>query len=211
MGKKKFSRDKKTGTKEQLPIILIVCEGERTEPNYFNQFEVTNIKIESRGIGDNTKRLVEYAINESQTNDYDQVWCVFDRDSFPKDNFNSAVQSAQNNNFGIAYSNESFELWYILHFEYLNSQITRDQYIKKLNNIFKSKKDEGFPDSYKKNDPNIYRILKPYQHVALKNAQNLSNNYESELIPSSATQCPVTYVYKLVEELNRWIPSHRLD
>ncbi|MFS9140475.1 RloB family protein [Streptococcus infantis] len=211
MVKPKFSRDNKTGKKEQLPIILIVCEGERTEPNYFDQFEVTNITIDPRGIGDNTIRLVKYAINESKRNDYDQVWCVFDKDSFPKDNFNNAVQLAQNNDFGIAYSNESFELWYILHFEYLNSQITRDQYIKKLNNIFKSKKDEGFPDSYKKNDPNIYRILKPYQHVALKNAQNLSNNYESELIPSSATQCPVTYVYKLVEELNRWIPSHRLD
>jgi len=211
MVKPKFSRDNKTGKKEQLPIILIVREGERTEPNYFDQFEVTNITIDPRGIGDNTIRLVKYAINESKRNDYDQVWCVFDKDSFPKDNFNNAVQLAQNNDFGIAYSNESFELWYILHFEYLNSQITRDQYIKKLNNIFKSKKDEGFPDSYKKNDPNIYRILKPYQHVALKNAQNLSNNYESELIPSSATQCPVTYVYKLVEELNRWIPSHRLD
>lgn len=211
MVKPKFSRDNKTGKKEQLPIILIVCEGERTEPNYFDQFEVTNITIDPRGIGDNTIRLVKYAINESKRNDYDQVWCVFDKDSFPKDNFNNAVQLAQNNDFGIAYSNESFELWYILHFEYLNSQITRDQYIKKLNNIFKSKKDEGFPDSYKKNDPNIYRILKPYQHVAQKNAQNLSNNYESELIPSSATQCPVTYVYKLVEELNRWIPSHRLD
>ena len=211
MVKPKFSRDNKTGKKEQLPIILIVCEGERTEPNYFDQFEVTNITIDPRGIGDNTIRLVKYAINESKRNDYDQVWCVFDKDSFPKDNFNNAVQLAQNNDFGIAYSNESFELWYILHFEYLNSQITRDQYIKKLNNIFKSKKDEGFPDSYEKNDPNIYRILKPYQHVALKNAQNLSNNYESELIPSSATQCPVTYVYKLVEELNRWIPSHRLD
>ena len=211
MGKKDFSRDSKTDTKEQLPIILIVCEGERTEPNYFDQFEVTNITIDPRGIGDNTIRLVKYAINESKRNDYDQVWCVFDKDSFPKDNFNNAVQLAQNNDFGIAYSNESFELWYILHFEFLNSQITRDQYIKKLNNIFKSKKDEGFPDSYEKKDPNIYRILKPYQHVALKNAQNLSNNYESELIPSSATQCPVTYVYKLVEELNRWIPSHRLD
>lgn len=211
MVKSKFSRDNKTNKKEQLPIILIVCEGERTEPNYFNRFEVTNIKIEPRGIGDNTIRLVEYAIEESQNNDYDQVWCVFDKDSFPKDNFNRAVQLAQNNDFGIAYSNESFELWYILHFEFLNSQITRDQYIKKLNDIFKSKKLEGFPDSYKKNDPNIYRILKPYQDTALKNAKNLSKDYESELTPSPATQFPVTYVYKLVEELNKWIPSHRLD
>lgn len=207
----KFSRDKKTDTKEQLPIILIVCEGAKTEPNYFEQFEVTNITIEPRGIGDNTIRLVEYAVAESIKNKYDQVWCVFDKDSFPNKDFNSAVELAKNNNFGIAYSNESFELWYILHFEFLNSQITRNQYIKKLNNIFKSKKDEGFPDSYKKNDPNIYRILKPYQNTALKNAKNLSKDYVSESVPSSATQCPVTYVYKLVEELNKWIPSRRLD
>ena len=66
MGKKDFSRDSKTDTKEQLPIILIVCEGERTEPNYFDQFEVTNITIDPRGIGDNTVRLVEYAIKESK-------------------------------------------------------------------------------------------------------------------------------------------------
>ena len=42
MVKSKFSRDNKTNKKEQLPIILIVCEGERTEPNYFNRFEVKN-------------------------------------------------------------------------------------------------------------------------------------------------------------------------
>lgn len=211
MGKHKFSRDKKTAQKEQLPIILIVCEGERTEPNYFNQFEVASVKIEARGIGDNTERLVEYAIEESKKNDYDQVWCVFDKDSFPNDNFNRAVELAQNNKFGIAYSNESFELWYILHFEYLTSNIGRQQYINKLDRMFNSKKAEGFPNSYEKNNPNIYRILKPYQDTALKNAKRLSADYQSELIPSSATQCPVTYVYKLVEELNKWIPSNRLD
>lgn len=40
--------------------------GERTGPNYFDQFEVTNITIDPRGIGDNTIRLVEYAIKESK-------------------------------------------------------------------------------------------------------------------------------------------------
>lgn len=211
MGKNKFSRDKKTGKKEQLPIILIVCEGEKTEPDYFKQFEVASVKIEARGIGDNTRRLVKYAIEESKKGSYDQVWCVFDKDSFPDNDFNTAVDLARNKNCGIAYSNESFELWYILHFEYLNSQIGRDSYIDKLNKIFKSKQSEGFPDSYKKNDSNIYRMLKPYQNTALKNAKRLSQDYQSEATPSAAQQFPVTYVYKLVEELNRWIPSNRLD
>ncbi|HEL1347015.1 TPA: RloB domain-containing protein, partial [Streptococcus equi subsp. zooepidemicus] len=52
---------------------------------------------------------------------------------------------------------------------------------------------------------------KPYQNTALKNAKRLSQDYQSEATPSAAQQFPVTYVYKLVEELNRWIPSNRLD
>lgn len=214
MEKKKrdrFSRDNKTETKELIPIILIVCEGERTEPNYFNQFEVASVTIDARGIGDNTKRLVEYAIAEYDTGKYDQVWCVFDKDSFPNNDFNAAVQLAHNKNLGIAYSNESFELWYVLHFQYLDSQINRKQYIKCLNEIFQSKKLEGFPATYQKNDKEIYRLLKPYQNNALTNAKKLATQYSSELHPSPVTQFPMTYVYKLVEELNKWLPSQRLD
>lgn len=211
MGKQKFSRDKKTGKKDQLPIILIVCEGESTEPNYFDQFEVTNIKIETRGMGCNTKKLVQYAIKASKTKYYDQVWCVFDKDSFPDCNFNDAVQLAKNNNLKLAYSNESFELWYNLHFHYLDSQIGRAQYISKLNKEFKARQHLAFPNTYQKNNPNIYQLLKPFQNLAIRNAKKLAKSYIDETTPSPALQSPVTYVYKLVEELNKWKPSQRLD
>ncbi len=40
------------------PSILIVCEGENTEPSYFNQFRITSAKVKSVGEGYNTVSLV---------------------------------------------------------------------------------------------------------------------------------------------------------
>ena len=92
--------------------FLIVCEGERTEPNYFRAFRLAgDVRgIDVRGEGYNTTRLVEAAIEYARQGDYDQVWCVFDRDSFPAQNFNEAIALAERQGFQVAYSNEAFEL-----------------------------------------------------------------------------------------------------
>lgn len=215
MGKNKFSRDDKTNTREEIPAILIVCEGAKTEPNYFGEFRIPTMKVEVVGTGRNTVSLVNETIKLKSKSKYHQVWCVFDKDSFSVKQFNDAVQLAKSENISVAYSNESFELWYILHFMYLESQINREAYIIKLTKIFeeKSSKKEPplFPKEYKKNDPNMYTLLKQYQKTALKNAEKLAKQYTSEFNPSPATQFPVTYVYKLVAELNQWLASERLD
>ena len=49
--------------------FLIVCEGENTEPNYFNSFRVPGEVIDVRGIGENTVRLVERAIKLMEEDD----------------------------------------------------------------------------------------------------------------------------------------------
>ena len=69
--------------------FLIVCEGEKTEPNYFSHFRVPKIVCDVVGIGANTESLVKKAIElkNNATISYDNVWCVFDRDSFPAQNF----------------------------------------------------------------------------------------------------------------------------
>ena len=71
----------------------------------------------------------------SNQEDYDQVWCVFDRDSWTEEDFNKAIKNAKAQGFGVAYSNEAFELWYILHFEFLNTGIPRTKYLQKLNSL----------------------------------------------------------------------------
>jgi len=109
--------------------ILIVCEGEKTEPNYFmsiNRFLPPGVvEIDIYGEGENTLSLVDTAISHKKrvnrkakscplTRPYDQCWVVFDRDSFKADAFDNAIYKAEANDFNVAYSNEAFELWYLL-------------------------------------------------------------------------------------------------
>ena len=75
--------------------FLIVCEGERTEPNYFRAFRVPGLVVQVEGVARQALRLVEHAIELRAENEYDQVWCVFDRDDVPAGQFNEAVRLAQ--------------------------------------------------------------------------------------------------------------------
>src|SRR5688572_11689147 len=114
---------RKVNVRETIPRFLIVCEGERTEPNYFLSFRVPRdvIQVEIHGTGYNTVSLVRKAIELKAKGEYDQAWCVFDRDSFSVESFNAAIKLAKQHRIKVAYSNEAFELWYLLHFDFLNT------------------------------------------------------------------------------------------
>jgi len=69
MNKKNSSRKKSIKDYNERNVknrrwFLIVCEGEKTEPNYFRKFPVDTkvIKLDIQGEGKNTKSLVEKAI-----------------------------------------------------------------------------------------------------------------------------------------------------
>lgn len=196
--KKALSRgyaERKVATREIRERFLIICEGDKTEPNYFKSFRVPKDVLDVRGLGANPSKLVEKAKELKSQEDYDQIWCVFDRDDWPKQDFNNALANAEREGIKVAYSNEAFELWYVLHFEFLNTGLPRKDYITKLNKFLNQK--------YKKNSATIYDKLQPLQSVAIKNAKNLIKQYEP-LNPESDN--PSTKVYVLVEELNKHIP-----
>ncbi len=135
----------------------------------------------------NTLRLVDEAIKIRNDGEFDQFWCVFDKDDFPIEHFENAIQRAVENNMHVAYSNQAFELWYVLHFEYLNSAIDRRAYMEKLSKYL------GF--EYKKNDPYIYQILQCRTETAIRNAERLIQEYH----PSRpGKDDPSTTVYQLV-------------
>ncbi|MCL2028102.1 MAG: RloB family protein [Bacteroidales bacterium] len=118
--------------------ILIVCEGEKTEPSYFNQFEIPSLTIKAVGTGHNTISLVNKAEEFASQKKYDQVWCVFDKDDFSERSFNDAIQKALSKKFKVAYSNQSFEYWLILHFnDHQGGRMHRDDYNKKINTYLK--------------------------------------------------------------------------
>jgi hypothetical protein len=184
---------------EYAQTFLIVCEGERTEPNYFRSFRVAGDvrKIDIQGTGYNTLSLVNWAIELQAEEDYDQVWCVFDRDSFPAETFNAALTLARQHGIRLAYSNEAFELWYLLHYHFFNTAMSRHRYCQKLTGLLKRE--------YKKNDPFIYQELLERQGDAIRNARRLLAEYNP---PNPAQDNPSTTVHLLVEALNRYAPEN---
>jgi len=174
--------------------FLIVCEGAKTEPNYFNAFKVKTADIQVVGLGANTISLVDKTLTLMNKDDYDQVWCVFDKDSFTSNDFNTAITKARANGIQVAYSNEAFELWYILHFQYLDTGIDRKTYIEKLTQLL---------GRYRKNNPNMYELLFEKQNDAISRAKKLYNSYSNHNKP--AANKPSTTIHLLVEQLNRFI------
>ena len=181
---------------------LIVCEGEKTEPNYFKALvkgrnsQVLTATIE--GEGANTKSLIDIAIRKRALSPihFDVTWAVFDKDDFV--DFNEAIVYAKANSINPAWSNEAFELWYYLHFQFLDTQVGRNQYIEMLTRVIR-KVCPLF--EYKKNDEGMYQLLSEIgnQEQAIKSAKALESRYKDA---DYATHKPSTTVYRLVEELN---------
>lgn len=220
--KKKYAQKESKrleNTKFKLRFFLIVCEGEKTEPNYFKSLkedlprgvlEVCRFEIE--GTGFNTDSLVKGAMTlrdewqEKTNRTIDKLWVVFDRDSFMPQSFNAAIQMCINNNrdkkkkpIDAIWTNEAFELWYLLHFEYYNTGISRKQYQEKIEQNFKNKGLKNY--KYKKNSTEMYSLLEKYASIttAIKNAANLEKSYNGQ--QNYAEQNPCTMVHKLVAEL----------
>ncbi|MEH2157699.1 RloB family protein [Nostoc sp.] len=197
--KKEISRGyspRKVNTREIRQRFLIVCEGAKTEPNYFRSFRVPKnvAEIDVQGLGENPSKLVQSAKILNGQGEYDQIWCVFDRNSWTLEDFNNAIIKAEAQGFKVAYSNEAFELWYVLHFEFLNTGIPRSDYLKKLTSLFGR--------TYQKNSETIYDELFDKQSIAIKNAENLLRQYNPHI---PVKDNPSTTVHLLVQELNKFI------
>jgi hypothetical protein len=199
-------KDRLLNVREEREYFLIVCEGIQTEPNYFEAFrkqlprETVDIVIEGEGM--NTLSLVERAEalcqKRSKTDvHFDQVWVVFDRDSFEPDDFDNAINKAESKKMFCAWSNEAFELWYVLHFEYRVTAMPRTEYREKLKELL--------GEIYAKNDPGMYYKLQRLgnQQQAIKWAKELEDDRQTRQTPPSRAN-PCTIVYRLVEALNRF-------
>ncbi|MEN6445653.1 MAG: RloB family protein [Candidatus Cloacimonas sp.] len=187
-------------------LIVIVTEGEKTEPNYFKKFPVYSIEFSVIGTGMNTISLIKEAEIqvEKQIDKFKEkygeepketiVWCVFDKDSFSDEDFGNAINKAKAKGYKVAYSNEAFELWYLLHFHYYDMALGRNDYIVKLTEHLKRK--------YRKNDLFMYETLLSKQEEAINNAKNLLSKY---ITVNPSNNNPSTTVFELVEYLNQFI------
>jgi len=179
-------------SKQTLRKVLIVCEGEETEPNYFQAFRVASSICKIEGTGHNTLSLVKEAVRLSKLENYRETWCVFDRDSFTEKSIKAAYVLAQKEGFKVAFSNECFELWYLLHFKYLDTQVNRAEYTRQLKKIL---------GAYEKNSVTMYDMLLDKQSDAIKNAKKVNASHNNGIHPCECK--PYTTVHELVERLNR--------
>lgn len=198
---------------------LIVCEGEETEPNYFrgikeriekvykDKIDVkSKIELDIKGTGRNTEDLVDFAImlRSLSAIPYGHVWVVFDKDDFSDEQFNNSIAKAKQNGIKVAWSNESIELWFLIHFINLDAAIHRTDYIKKLNQIFTREGING--GRYEKNLKDIFEILSSSERLyrAIERSKKLRETFDcKDIQPSKMNPC--TTVDILVEELIEYI------
>lgn len=208
------SSKRKIDVRRKRKYYLIVCEGVETEPNYFEAFKdrlpkgvLSSCSIEIKGTGRNTESLLDEAIRlmdkwgAETGRPIDKLWVVFDRDSFDAQQFNAAIFKCRKSKpeIGCAWSNEAFELWYLLHFIYFEAAIRRTEYQRMLEEQLSAKIGQSF--KYAKNSKDIFNILSKYGNIdlAIENAIRLEKIWEGQ--EDFANHKPCTKVHRLIQEL----------
>lgn len=192
---------------------LIITEGTDTEPAYFGAIrDIINSRYQGRiqlsvfGEGDNTLNLLEKARKRAlaDPNGYKHVWVVYDTDDFPPEHIDQTAQLCEKLSVGsetvyhAIWSNQCIELWFLLHFSYMHSDLHRSEYWPKLTECLCSL-DVG---EYKKNRQDMYAILRPMMDFAIANAKRLDRENQGKPPSQSA---PGTKVYELIETLKPYL------
>lgn len=188
--------------KPRCETFLIVSEGTKTEPYYFEGLVRSLVgtmpeEIEIEGAGRVTTSLVEWVakkVNRSPRN-YDNVWVVFDRDDFKS--FDEAVLAAERSGFHAAWSNEAFEYWLCLYFGRYDSALSRGDWVGILDAAFRKAGHGGF----EKSREDIFSVLDELgnHEMAKRFAESVRRQYEAGELPSRRNPC--TTVDLLVGQL----------
>ena len=193
---------RRQGVREVKQSFLIVCEGEKTEPDYFKAFRMTAATVKAVGQAMNTMTLVSKAISIREADQkrkkvYDQCWVVFDKDDFPAKDFNQAIRFAEKNGFRVAYSNQAFEYWFLLHYNLYTGAIHRSQYKDMLTKLtgMPYSKSEGYGAV-------MYNLLLSRQQQAINNAETVLAEISHG---NPAEEESSTTVQSLVIELNKYL------
>ena len=204
MGRIKEIDRKASGRRKRNPVVYLICEGSETEIRYFKKFRSRECNIDIVPIPSQYKsadKLVQKARATIGYSPYypdegDIIWCVFDRDDNTNAMLSKAKQVAIKEGYQIAFSNPSFEVWFLLHF---NNQTTP---IENCEAVIKLLKKKGRLERYEKTKE-VYEQLKPLQEAAIDRAKKRVAALQAEHTEILSKESnPVTTVAELVEYLN---------
>ena len=148
------------------------------------------IQLGVHGAGDNTLSLFQKAKNmaASSANGYKHVWVVYDTDDFPADHINKTAElcvseSTEETTYHAIWSNQCIELWFLLHFSFMQSDLHRTSYWPKLTEMLTSL---GVGE-YVKNRTDMYQILlhtwMPLLQMQKSLTKSIKINYRQLLLP----------------------------
>jgi len=198
--------ERKQNRRASYDRILIVCEGEKTEPLYFKEIQqfcklhTANVKVTHSDYGTLPQQVVDFAHDEClRSKKWEHVYCVFDRDEH--NNFQNALQSVsaldrkykndlkQAISFTAIPSIPSFELWLLLHFDCITHEIHRDDVIRLL-------RQPNRLQDYGKGQGGNFSKTRDKLHIAFEHATRLAAERKRH-----HTENPYTAVGELVHRL----------
>lgn len=236
---------------DSLYTFIIFCEDEISEYHYFKWFETELIKVnvirKQKSMLTNVKKAITYCTDNgilvydgtkySTENNGIEIWCVYDRDVeenpseiAENDNeFNLSIDLAFQNSINVAWSNDAFELWVLLHIMEIDHTITnskkRKYYYDNLTEYFRNIQNPNIDlikvlahttYSYKKdlkskdNFINIVRSeILPYTNTAIARSEALVELHKSTVNFYERKPCTLVHklVIKLLEKGGKQIPT----
>lgn len=187
--------------REPYDTILIVCEGSKTEPYYFNRLRViyrlssANVKV-LPAPGSDPMSVVRCAEKELETAGYDRAYCVFDRNGHANyEQARSAITQSRHGQKIVAITSvPCFEVWVLLHFTYSASPFTAIGKESACDRVLKAVK-KHFP-AYAKGYAKTFDDLMPKLDEALRHGTRLDAHNAS-----TGSNNPATSVHSLVNDL----------
>lgn len=189
--------------KAPYDVILIVCEGGKTEPNYFSElkkaFRLSNANVRISGLGADPLSVVNFAIKTFRKEpEFDRVYCVFDRDRHTT--YDAALDKVRRTRLGKGTkifaipSVPCFEFWLLLHFIYTTKPFDAPPGDSICSRVIEELK--KYLPEYQKGDYDIFGRIQNELDNAIINARLVEQFHKA-----SGTDNPSTCVHSLVEYL----------
>lgn len=186
--------------------VLIVCEGEKTEPNYLTELkdhhQLNSANVEITGdCGSAPSSVFQFARQrfreeKDSGNPFDRVYCVFDQDTFTDytKTIKNIAEATPKDVFSAVTSVPCFEYWLLLHFAYTTKPYSPLPKNSPANQVLNDLK-VYMPD-YKKGSDSTYSKLLGQLEFAKANA-------ERALVSArhNGTDNPSTHIHELVTYL----------
>jgi len=187
----------------------VVCEGKKTEPNYFEEIRIEaripaiHVCVLPSRFGAQPSRVVEFAVAKfKETKAFEKVFAVFDRDDHSSyadavkraESLDGKLKNDENEHvvFKAIVSVPCFELWLLLHYADIQAFHHRDVVLRHLR--------EHIPN-YEKGNDGLYTLTQGVLPIATKRAERLRARFSR--LPGEEAYTDVDELVGILRSLTR--------